>query len=119
MVGRLWGISRLPQTCVGTAVEAAEAPVGAVEVRHAHRPAGGELTSALVSSQGAGRGTHCGFPTATVTARSFIEIMFNIVNIISNIDIFYLNIDRLKLIYEHFIFFILCQILNVKILKEN
>ena len=120
LVGRLRRVSSLRQAGVGAAIEAAEAPVGAVEVRHAHRPAGGELTSALVSSQGAGRGTHCGLSTAAVTARSFIDkIMFNIVNIIFNIDILYLNIDRLKLIYKQLIFFISCQILNVKILKEN
>ena len=57
LVGRLWGISRLAQTGVGTPIEAAEAPVGTVEVRNPDRPTGGELSPALVGCQGTGRGT--------------------------------------------------------------
>ena len=54
LVVRQGRVSGLGQTGVGTAVEAAEAPVRTVEVSHAHRPAGGELASALVSSQRTG-----------------------------------------------------------------
>ena len=57
LVGGQWGISGLLQTGVGAAVEAAETPVRTVQVSHTHRPAGGELAPALVSSQRAGGGT--------------------------------------------------------------
>jgi len=45
---------RLPQTCVGTAVEAAKAPVGTIKVGDTDRPAGGESTCALAVGEGGG-----------------------------------------------------------------
>ena len=54
--GSRLGRGGLPGASVGAAVEAAEAPVRAVQVRDAHRPAGGVTAPALVSSEGRGRG---------------------------------------------------------------